>query len=52
MVTAQRMDQATQGSNEREVVMKIDGATIARAMLPHLVREGQRQGLKIVVQGA
>jgi len=52
MITAQRMNQATQGGDQQEAVFKMDGAIIARALLPHLVREGQRQGLKIVVQGA
>ena len=53
MTMAQRMSQATgQTSDEREAVLKIDGTTIARVLLPHLIREGQRQGLKLVVEGA
>ena len=36
--------------DEREIVLRLDGTTIARAILPALIQEGQRQGLDLVVQ--
>ena len=47
MMTAHRFQQASgpgPAGDDREVVLRIDGATFARLILPHLVREGQRQG--------
>jgi len=55
MLTAQRFQQASGGgqtSDDREIVLKIDGATFARLILPHLVREGQRQGMDVVIRPA
>ena len=55
MLTAQRFQQASGGgpaSDDREVVLRIDGATFARLILPHLVREGQRQGMDVVIRPA
>jgi len=41
------------GTQEQEIVLKIDSTTFARLILPAIIREGQRQGLNLVVtQGA
>ncbi|MBC7193865.1 tape measure protein [Marinobacter sp.] len=45
-----RITQATQQPADREVVLRIDGATFARLILPAVIKEGQRQGLNLVVQ--
>lgn len=45
-----RITQATQPQTDREVVLRIDGATFARLILPAVIKEGQRQGLNLVVQ--
>jgi len=55
MLTAQRFQQASGGGpagDDQEVVLKIDGTTFARLILPHLVREGQRQGMDVVTRPA
>lgn len=55
MMTAERIHQASGGEaagGQREVVLRIDGATFARLILPHLVREGQRQGMDVVIRPA
>jgi len=31
-------------------VLRIDGTTFARAILPAMIREGQRQGFDVMVQ--
>jgi len=42
---------ATQNTNtDREIVLKLDSATVARIILPAVIKEGQRQGLNLVVQ--
>ena len=52
MVMAQRVGQATgpQTSDDREVVLRIDGTTLARLLLPAMIKEGQRQGFDVMVQ--
>lgn len=52
MVMAQRVGQATgqPSSGDREIVLRIDGTTFARAILPAMIREGQRQGFDVMVQ--
>lgn len=55
MITAHRFQQASgpgPAGDDREVVLRIDGATFARLILPHLVREGQRQGMDVVIRPA
>lgn len=55
MMTAHRFQQASgpgPAGDDREVVLRIDGATFARLILPHLVREGQRQGMDVVIRPA
>jgi len=55
MMTAHRFQQASgpgPAGDDREIVFKIDGATFARLILPHLVREGQRQGMDVVIRPA
>src|SRR5690606_34635795 len=55
MMTAHRFQQASgpgPDGDDREIVLKIDGTTFARIILPHLVREGQRQGLGVVLRPA
>lgn len=37
-------------NNDRELVVKIDNTTLARVQLPAIIREGQRQGLNLVVK--
>jgi tape measure domain-containing protein len=39
-----------QSSDDRELVLKIDNTVLARMQLPAIIREGQRQGLNLVVQ--
>lgn len=50
VVDANRITQATQQPADREVVLRIDGATFARLVLPAVIKEGQRQGLQLVVR--
>jgi hypothetical protein len=52
MVMAQRVGQATgpQTSDDREVVLRIDGTTLARLLLPAMIKEGQRQGFDVMIQ--
>lgn len=45
-----RITQTTQQQGDREVVLRIDGATFARLILPAVIKEGQRQGLQMVVR--
>src|SRR5690606_24186297 len=55
MMPAERFRRASGGETaggQREVVLRIDGATFARLILPHLVREGQRQGMDVVIRPA
>lgn len=40
----------TPAGGDREIVLRIDGRTLARATLPHVIAEGQRQGLQLVVR--
>ena len=37
-------------SQDRELVLQIDGVTVARMLLPPLIQEGQRQGFDLVLQ--
>lgn len=39
-----------QGQTQQEIVLRIDGTTFARLILPAIIREGQRQGLQLVVR--
>lgn len=51
IVDAMRVTQATsQSAGDREVVLKVDGVTLARVLLPAMVREGQRIGMPVVVR--
>lgn len=52
MITAAKVNQASGPSSEgeREVVLRIDGVKIAQAILPALIREGQRQDMQVVVR--
>ena len=56
IMDALRISQASQSadSGDREVVLKLDSSIIARILLPAIIKEGQRQGLNLVVrpQGA
>ena len=47
---ALRIMQASARQDDRELVLKIDNTTLARMQLPAIIREGQRQGLNLVVQ--
>lgn len=52
-VTALRVTQASGGAQsggDREIVLKIGDREIARAILPAIIAEGQRQGLQLVVR--
>ena len=40
-----------QQADQQEVVLRIDSTTLARLILPAIIKEGQRQGLDLVVQG-
>lgn len=40
-----------QQADQQEVVLRIDSTTLARLILPAIIKEGQRQGLNLVVQG-
>ncbi len=52
VITAMRVTQATapQSGSDREIVLKIGDREIARAVLPAIIHEGQRQGLQLVVR--
>ena len=53
IIDAFRIIQASSGQNgndDKEIVLKIDNTVLARMQLPALIREGQRQGLNLVVQ--
>jgi len=50
-INAMRIMQASAKQDDRELVLKIDNTTLARMQLPAIIREGQRQGLNLVVQG-
>lgn len=43
---------AAPAGGDREIVLQIDGRTFARAQLPHLIAEGQRQGWQLVLRPA
>jgi len=52
-VTALRVTQASggpQSGGDREIVLRIGDRDIARAILPAIIAEGQRQGLQLVVR--
>ena len=53
IMDAMRLSQASssQSSDDKELVLKIDNTVLARMQLPAIIREGQRQGLNLVVQG-
>jgi len=52
MLTAIRVGQATgqPSSGDREIVLRINGRDVARAVLPDIIAEGQRQGLQLMVR--
>lgn len=51
VIDAMRTVQATTpAGGDREIVLRIDGRALARATLPHVIAEGQRQGLQLVVR--
>jgi len=55
MMTAERFRRASGGEAagaQQEVILRIDGTTFARLILPHMVREGQRQGMDVVIRPA
>jgi tape measure domain-containing protein len=41
---------SSQSNDDKELVLKIDNTVLARMQLPAIIREGQRQGLNLVVQ--
>ncbi len=49
-MSALRIMQASARQDDKELVLKIDNTTLARMQLPAIIREGQRQGLNLVVQ--
>jgi len=49
-LSALRIMQASAKQDDKELVLKIDNTTLARMQLPAIIREGQRQGLNLVVQ--
>ena len=53
IIDAFRIAQASygqSGNDDKELVLKIDNTVLARMQLPAIIREGQRQGLNLVVQ--
>lgn len=54
IMDAIRISQASQPANDRDLVLKLDNTVLARMQLPAIIKEGQRQGLNLVVkpQGA
>jgi len=51
ITSALRITQASARQDDRDLVLKIDNTVLARMQLPALLREGQRQGLNLVLQG-
>jgi tape measure domain-containing protein len=55
IIDAFRITQAsstgTSSGESKELVLKIDNTVLARMQLPAIIREGQRQGLNLVIQG-
>jgi len=49
-INALRIMQASARQDDKELVLKIDNTVLARMQLPAIIREGQRQGLNLVVQ--
>jgi len=49
-MSALRIMQASARQDDKELVLKIDNTVLARMQLPAIIREGQRQGLNLVVQ--
>ncbi len=49
-INALRIMQTSAKQDDKELVLKIDNTTLARMQLPAIIREGQRQGLNLVVQ--
>jgi len=49
-INAMRIMQASAKQDDKELVLKIDNTVLARMQLPAIIREGQRQGLNLVVQ--
>jgi hypothetical protein len=50
-LSALRIMQTSAKQDDKELVLKIDNTVLARMQLPAIIREGQRQGLNLVVQG-
>ncbi len=50
-INAMRIMQASARQDDKELVLKIDNTVLARMQLPAIIREGQRQGLNLVIQG-
>jgi tape measure domain-containing protein len=50
-MNALRIMQTSAKQDDKELVLKIDNTVLARMQLPAIIREGQRQGLNLVVQG-
>jgi len=53
VMDAIRITQASSGqsgNDDKELVLKIDNTVLARMQLPAIIREGQRQGLDLVVR--
>ncbi len=53
IIDAFRIAQASygqSGNDDKELVLKIDNTVLARMQLPAIIREGQRQGLNLVIQ--
>jgi len=50
-INAMRIMQASAKQDDKELVLKIDNTVLARMQLPAIIREGQRQGINLVVQG-
>ena len=49
-INAMRIMQASAKQDDKDLVLKIDNTVLARVQLPTIIREGQRQGLNLVVQ--
>ncbi|MGB9780616.1 tape measure protein [Caldanaerobacter sp.] len=50
IIDAFRIQNVTQSNSEKEIVLKIDSTTFARIILPAIIKEGQRQGMNLVVR--
>ena len=48
---ALRIMQASAKQDDKDLVLKIDNTILARMQLPAIIREGQRQGLNLAIQG-